>query len=155
MGNPPTPLNHSNWKDSAESGRGTPPPLLPVQHHLYHDCLHNQLTLAMRHNFSTFEEYQPTQSELCLPSTTHSTLTMNTCLFLWKSTTPVSWMGLLTAPAFNFQVVKSAHNSSRSLEWMWNFQKQLKPLVTLYRCCKVPEYETVDYDVWLFQWLLS
>ena len=37
-------------------------------------------------------------------------------------------MGLLTAPAFNFQVVKSAHNSSRSLQWMWNFQKQLKPL---------------------------
>ena len=37
-------------------------------------------------------------------------------------------MGLLTAPAFNFQVVKSAHNSSRSSQWMWNFQKQLKPL---------------------------
>ena len=36
-------------------------------------------------------------------------------------------MGLLTAPAFNFQVVKSAHNSSRSSQWMWNFQKQLKP----------------------------
>ena len=37
-------------------------------------------------------------------------------------------MGLLTAPAFNFQVVKSAHNSSRSLQWMWNFQKQLEVL---------------------------
>ena len=156
MGNPPTPLNHSNWKDSAESGRGTPPPLLPVQHHLYHDCLHNQLTLALRRNISTHLKSTSQPSQSCAYSALLTAPSLWTPVsFSEKAQLPVSWMGLLTAPAFNFQVVKSAHNSSQSLEWMWNFQKQLKPLVTLYQCCKVPEYETVDYDLWLFEWLLS
>ena len=150
MGNPPTPLNHSNWKDSAESGRGTPPPLplprLPAQS--TDSCTAAQLFNIWRVPANPVKAVL-TQHYSQHPHYEHLSLSLkkhNSCLL----------NGFTNCACLQLSgVVKSAHNSSRSLEWMWNFQKQLKPLVTLYQCCKVPKYETVDHDLWLFQWLLS
>ena len=66
-------------------------------------------------------------------------------------------MGLLTAPAFNFQVVKSAHNSSRSLQWMWNFQIQLMPLGNFVSVLQSPRiwYSWLWYESFVIFELIS
>ena len=53
---------------------------------------------------------------------------MNTCLFLWKSTTPCLLNGFTNCACLQLSGCKKCPQSSRSLQWMWNFQKQLKPL---------------------------